>query len=185
MIELDQKLNEARAALRTKEVARDQARKMLDQCEAEVAAAAAYLRGWEEAAALLRLPMDQSKWPPHVKRSPSTAASGRPAAKGRQVGAISTQWRAVLAGMVERHPGGATDSQIAYIGQMGEIPNLRPRDARRQMKKYQTQGFVKYHGLFETWTVTEMAAAKFDFSLHQSKAAADSPSAAAPEISSA
>ena len=181
MTVLDEKLEEVRATLRAKEAALEEARRLLAELQQQVAIATASAEAWEQAAALLRLPSDRSKLPPHVRRTPRGDG-----AKGRQLGAISKVWRAILNEMTIYHPEGATDDQIAEIGRAGELPNLRPRDARRQMQKYQRLGFVEYaHPLLRTgWQITPEAANRFGIDLPESKAAADSQSAAAPDLSS-
>jgi hypothetical protein len=188
MTELDDKLETARAALRAKQAARDEARRLLDERDREVDVAAAYVKAWEEAVALLRLPSNQPKRPIGATGSPLNG-SGRTASKGkgRQVGAISKIWRGVLSEMTAYYPEGAADEQIAEIGRSGELRNLRARDARRQMQKYRELGFVDYADppLESAWKVTPNAARKFGIEIPESKAAADSPSAAARGFSSA
>jgi hypothetical protein len=167
----------------------EEARGVFLQREQEAAVAAARLEGLERAAELIRLNSEQAHAISRAALTPrpvKNATGLAPKPKGRQIGAISKVWRAILAEMTVYYPEGASDEQIAEIGVADALPKLRPRDARRQMQKYRDLGFVNYaHPLLRSgWKVTPDAASRFGIELPEPKVATDSQSAAASEISS-
>ena len=187
---LDDEIQKAREAHERLQTDAATKRLGLAQIEQEAAVAAARLEGLERAAELFRLNSEQA---PTLSRTAATlrpvrsAPGSAPKPKGRQLGAISKVWRGVLNEMTVFYPEGATDEQIAEIGRAGDLPNLRPKDARRQMQKYRELGFVDYaHPLLRSgWKLLPDAASRFGIELPESKAATDSQSAAALEFSSA
>jgi hypothetical protein len=187
---LDIEIRRQRSEWQTKATAAAEARRVADQQEHEAELALTSLRALERAAELR----------PSASRSPSAAgklalsdnlsraqSGGR---RGRQFGSISKTWRGILEEMTIRFPGGATDEQIAEIGRAGPLPNLRARDARRQMMKYKGQGFVDYANQLVPqmgWMIAAPGAARFNIIEHPSETgtAPDSQSGAVHDILSA
>lgn len=79
-------------------------------------------------------------------------------AKGRQPGAISKEWRAILAELYFH----STFDESAIIDTAKEHDiNLKHSNARLQMAAYKRHGYVE--GTDGHWNVTDLAARKFDF----------------------
>jgi hypothetical protein len=186
---LDIEIRRQRSEWQTKATAATEARQVAAQREHEAEVALAYLRALERAAELRpsvsQPPSSSAK--PHLADSPTRAqGAGR---KGRKFGAISKTWRGILEEMAVLLPGGATDEQIAEIGRAGKLPNLRARDARRQMLKYKGQGFVDYANQSAPhlgWVIAAAAAARFKIEQpSDTETAPDSQSGAVYDLSSA
>lgn len=97
-----------------------------------------------------------------IPARPASADGGT--RKGRVPGAISKIWQGILQEMTRACPDGASDQQIADIARANSLPNLRPRDARRQMEKYAEIGYVEYaNPLTRSWRITSRAAQKYGF----------------------
>lgn len=79
--------------------------------------------------------------------------------KGRQVGAISKKWRAILQRMELIRPGGALPQEISTLGHAVGLPNLRPRDARERAEKYVALGYFERVG--DRYRVTDVAKRRF------------------------
>jgi len=187
--QIEAEMDRARTDLRDKQEEAARAHEKARECDHEVALATAYLRGIELGLRFVA-PEHRPITKPPVARptaaSPNVAPPARSGPKGRQLGAISKIWRAILDEMANFYPEGASDEQIADLGRMDYLPNLRAKDARRQMQKYQGLGFVEYaHPVLRTWRITPTAAERFGIHHPESKAATDSQSAAAPETSDA
>lgn len=85
--------------------------------------------------------------------------SPRQQGKGRQPGAISKPWRAVLLKIAAERPNGASDDAIAEIARDYGLENTRPKDARDRMGDYEEHGYVEVvDGL---WRVTPRAVQRF------------------------
>jgi hypothetical protein len=187
---LTQKIQQARHE-------RDDAVAQRDACQRRVEIADARLQALEQAAELRPLASSVPRTP--VIRGGGFGATAQMAAgggghKGRQPGAISKNWKSILLAMTLRHPAGATEQDIVGIAQdegIDDLKNLRPRDAARQMRKYQELGYVeKAHALLGTWRITEAACRRFNIDIsatirEEAKATADSESAVASDLSSA
>lgn len=130
---------------------RDKLLRHLERVEVELAAL--------ELAANLRPVNDLSA---AVRRTNSVGAE--PRGKGRQFGAISKNWRTVLAMMAELYPDGASDDNIAELARAQGLQNLRPRDARHRMRSFQTHTFVEESP--KGWRVTKVATDRFGFDSH-------------------
>jgi hypothetical protein len=168
---------------------RDNAAAQRDLWQHRLEIISARLEALEQAAQLRPLPHSQT-----VRggfgESAARAAQGGPARKGRQLGAISKNWRTILLGMALRYPAGATGQDIVAMAQqegIADLKNLRPRDAARQMQKYRDLDYVELvNPLIGSWRITEAAYQRFNIPpAAESKAATDSPSVAASELSSA
>ena len=81
-----------------------------------------------------------------------------PRSKGRQVGAISKRWRAVLA-VVLPQPFFTPNDIVAAVHIL-EGREIRPVEARRQLEKYGELGFVMEIG-GDSFTITPDAVEKF------------------------
>lgn len=137
---------------------RDKLLRHLERVEVELAAL--------ELAANLRPVNDLSA---AVRRTNSVGAE--PRGKGRQFGAISKNWRTVLAMMAELYPDGASDDNIAELARAQGLQNLRPRDARHRMRSFQTHTFVEESP--KGWRVTKVATDRFGFDSHPHNETAD------------
>jgi hypothetical protein len=91
-----------------------------------------------------------------TRKSDSPAVGGH---KGKQPGAISLRWRSILRIMSSHFPIGASEAQIVEIAQHEGLPNIRPRDARRQMEHFQKFNYVEL--VNDLWWVTALAIERF------------------------
>lgn len=80
--------------------------------------------------------------------------------KGRQLGAISRAWRKILMVSASRYKNGATEEEIAVIGREIGLANLRPKDVRDRMIRYQEYGYVTSADNGR-WIVSGEAVARF------------------------
>jgi len=90
---------------------------------------------------------------------PSRAGQGGGNGKGRQVGAISKKWRAILQRTALMYPDGALPEELSALGRQIGLSNLRPRDARQRAEKYVTLGYFECVG--ERYRVTNFAKRRF------------------------
>jgi hypothetical protein len=164
-----------------------EARKIADEREREAEIAAAELRALQRASELRPHPIFR----PGAFSGLAPRPSGH---KGRQPGAISKNWQIILLAMALRHPAGATEQDIVAIAQdesIEALKNLRPRDAARQMHKYEEIGYVEIaNQLTGSWRITETALRRFNIQAaasppQEAETATDLQSAAASESSSA
>jgi hypothetical protein len=79
--------------------------------------------------------------------------------KGRQLGAISQEWRQILRRIAVHYPDGALAEEIASYGPMVGLPNLRPTDARQRAEKYIEYGYLEQVG--DRYKATDLAFQKF------------------------
>jgi hypothetical protein len=154
---LTEKIQQARAE-------RDHAVSQRDAWQRRVDIGQARVEALEQAAQLRPLPRVVAATP--TRSTIQNAVAPSTARKGRQPGAISKNWRIVLLAMAVYYPAGATEQDIVKIVQNEEIDdlkNLRPRDAARQMAKYQELGYVEAaNALLGTWRITEAACQRFN-----------------------
>jgi hypothetical protein len=125
---------------------------------------------------LKALELAASLRPSGTRRSttrPTRDGQNSVAGKGRQVGAISKKWRAIVQRMVLMHPGGALPAEIASLGRSVGLPNLRPRDARERAEKYVTLGYFERLG--ERYGVTDVAKRRFGIGVRSVTAPAAAP----------
>jgi hypothetical protein len=94
-------------------------------------------------------------------RRQSDSASGSQRG-GRQPGAISMKWRAIMKAMAAHYPQGATPDLIASFGPALGLKNLKPKDARVQAEKYTQLGYFEAAG--DRYKVTPMARDRFGLS---------------------
>ncbi len=111
------------------------------------------------------------------KPTPTSPRGGGSANKGRQPGAISGEWRKTLLAMAAKYPTGATEDEIAELARLAGLPNVRPKDVRDRMIKYETHRYVEAHP--NGWQVTEHAIKRFGGASPSSSAAQE------PEIHTA
>jgi hypothetical protein len=115
----------------------DQLRGERDKLSHDIQIEEAELRGLELAAELLGAGETTA-----IMKSvtfPTRPSSG---GKGRQVGAISKQWRDILGLMLHRHRDGADPRQIAALGSEAGLRKLEARSVTPRMQKYITQGYI-------------------------------------------
>jgi hypothetical protein len=91
--------------------------------------------------------------------SPPTNSRRGGTGKGRQPGAISSEWRRTLMAMAARYPQGAAEEEIAELARLAGLPNVRSKDARDRMLKYETHNYVEAGP--KGWHVTEYALKRF------------------------
>ncbi len=134
-----------------------------DAAQAEAAAARVRATECEKRAELTRLRLETLRRAadlrpvrPDSYRFKAESAGGN---RGRQPGAISKEWRAILTAMAARHPSGADDAEIAEIAREMGLPNVRPKDARDRMANYEGHHYVEPSS--KGWRVTPHALAKF------------------------
>lgn len=84
---------------------------------------------------------------------------------GRQLGAISKEWREILKRVAAAYPDGATAEDIASFGPGVGLENLRPRDSRQQAEKYLLLGYFERKG--DRYQVTTAARERFGFPAEQ------------------
>lgn len=97
---------------------------------------------------------------------------------GRQPGAISKKWRAILHHVATHFPEGGTPDDIASFGPGIGLKNLKPKDARQQAEKYVELGFLEAaDGRFK---VTDLARKRFLETSLPSSAAQDALSLPKP-----
>jgi hypothetical protein len=79
---------------------------------------------------------------------------------GRQPGAISKEWRAILADLYNGPFAGFDESSVMFAAHKHDI-NLKQSDARARMMAYKEHGYVEATDGY--WSVTDFAAKKFGF----------------------
>lgn len=131
------------------------AQQRLARAQHDVEIAQAELRGAEDVLAQIGSAL------PRRSSSPQAARPGEPASKGRQPGAISKVWRAILADLAEQYPEGFRDEDAARTAQSHGINMRRPSEARRRLEHFQTFNYVEIDG--DVTRVTQHAADHFGF----------------------
>ena len=125
----------------------------VEQLRRDLEIAEAKLRGMKELRdKILGTKVTESATGREFRRSVS------PYRSGRQPGAISKEWRAILAKLYSLN--WFDESMIINIAKEHDI-NLKHSNARLQMAAYKGHGYVE--GADGHWNVTESAARKFGF----------------------
>ena len=94
---------------------------------------------------------------PRPPRAPST-----PGTRGRQRGAISKSWRAVLTETLRRNTAGnrgITDDELTELARQHISSGTRPAEARRRYRDYAEWGFVRQE--LDGWWVESLAVDRF------------------------
>ena len=88
--------------------------------------------------------------------------------RGRQLGAISHEWRCVLKELYTSHPGYFTLENVVNVAHENDLPKIWPRDAEDRMGSYLRLGYVER--LEDGYRVSEAAAQKYGFSRQTTEA---------------
>jgi hypothetical protein len=145
--QLDAEIERAKADYATAEGAFSAARRVRDLAKATLEAL--------ELAAKLR-PVTPTRLGAILRTNGPVSAN-----RGRQPGAISKQWRAILMHLAQHYPTGFTEEQVIQAAKEHGLLNIRPKDARDRMGEYRGHSYIDHNEITGLFTVTYEAKTRF------------------------